>query len=228
MNTIIGSYLEEIDAKIEAKSLLKHPFYRAWSKGELTLDSLRDYACQYYQQVKAFPTCLSAVHAQTEDIPTRREILRNLTDEEAGDPNHPDLWIRFGEGLGLTRGDMERALIRAETAKLINTFRSVCRDRGTAAGLAAIYAYESQVPAVSESKIDGLRRFYSIDDPRTLDYFRVHIDADKEHAAAERARLAAHLDDGNAATVFKSVDESLDALWGMLDGVNRQNGIGCK
>ena len=39
---------------------------------------------------------------------------------------------------------------------MIGTFRSVCSECTTAEGLAALYAYESQIPAVSESKIKGL------------------------------------------------------------------------
>lgn len=227
MTTATMTYIDEIDGRIAAKSLLEHPFYRAWTKGELSVDSLRDYASQYYQHVKAFPTYLSAVHAQTENMETRREILKNLNDEESGNPNHPDLWIRFGEGLGVSRDDMENVEIEPETSKLINIFRSVCRDRGTAAGLAALYAYESQIPAVSETKIEGLRKFYNIDDPRTLSYFRVHIEADKEHAAVERDLLRNYVDDGNTEVVTQSVDSVLDALYGMLDGVCRRHGIAC-
>jgi pyrroloquinoline quinone (PQQ) biosynthesis protein C len=47
-----------------------------------------------------------------------------------------------------------------ETQSLVDRFRAACRDSGTAAGVAALYAYESQIPAVSESKIEGLRNFY--------------------------------------------------------------------
>jgi pyrroloquinoline-quinone synthase len=227
MKVTATSYIDEIDTKVAAKSLLDHPFYRAWTKGELSLESLQDYAGQYYRHVKAFPTYLSAVHAQTDDMETRREILKNLNDEEAGNPNHPDLWARFAEGLGLNRSAIENGKAEPETSNLIDTFKSICGTRGTAAGLAALYAYESQIPAVSESKIEGLKRFYGIDDEGTLEYFRVHIKADKEHAAAERDMLARHIDEGNSDAVMRAVDETLDALYGLLDGVCRRHGVGC-
>lgn len=224
METAIGSLVDEIDTKVKEKSLLDHPFYKAWSAGQLSLESLRDYAGQYYQHVKAFPTYLSAVHAQTEDISARRLILQNLMDEEAGRPNHPDLWAQFAAGLGLSREDIESERPRPETENLIGTFKSICGSRGTAAGLAALYAYESQIPAVSESKIEGLREFYGIDDEKTLEYFKVHIEADKEHAAAERELLSGNLDEGNMPLVRKSVVETLDALYGLLDGVCERHG----
>ena len=72
---------------------------------------------------------------------------------------------------------------------MIDTFRSVCCDGTTAEGLAALYAYESQIPAVSESKIDGLKKHYGFNDPKAYEYFSVHVEADREHSAAEREML---------------------------------------
>jgi len=227
MTVKVGSFIDEIDGKVAQKSLLNHPFYRAWTKGELDLESLRDYAAQYYQHVKAFPTYLSAVHAQTENMETRREILRNLMDEEAGNPNHPDLWVQFAEGLGLSREQIEKETPRPETANLIGVFKSTCGNRGTAAGLAALYAYESQIPAVSESKIGGLTRFYGIDNPLALAYFELHKEADKKHSAAERKLLERYLDGGGMPPVRQAVDDVLEALYGMLDGVCQRHGIAC-
>ena len=61
-----------------------------------------------------------------------------------------------------------------ETKALIDSFRSVCNDGSTAEGLATLYAYESQIPSVSESKIDGLKKHYGFDNPRDYEYFTVH------------------------------------------------------
>ncbi len=81
---------DQIDKDIEAKHLLKHPFYLAWTRGELSREALADYARQYYHHVAAFPTYLSAIHANCDDQSTRKELLNNLIDEEAGSPNHPE------------------------------------------------------------------------------------------------------------------------------------------
>jgi len=55
----------------------------------------------------------------------------------------------------------------------------------------------------------------------------VHIEADREHAAAERAMLAQYLTDQNASAVTSAVDSVLDALWEMLFGVCRRHPIAC-
>lgn len=223
----MNNHLAQIDAQVAAKHLLTHPFYLAWTRGELTKDALTDYAQQYYHHVAAFPTYLSAVHAKCDDQPTRRTVLQNLIDEEAGLPNHPELWLQFAESLGTTAAEVRNARQQPETAALIDTFRSVCSNGETAEGLAALYAYESQIPSVSESKIDGLQKHYGMTDPKSYEYFSVHIDADREHAAAEREMLQQHVNDDNAAGVKASVDRVLNALWNLLSGVCQRHAIAC-
>ncbi len=219
--------LSEIDSLIASRSLLAHPFYQAWTRGALTMEILRDYACQYFHHVEAFPTYLSALHSHTEDAGTRRSVLSNLIDEEAGSPNHPELWIQFAEGLGASREDVQASEASGETRGLVDTFRDICRNRSTAEGLAALYAYESQIPSVAESKIAGLERFYGVHNPRTLAYFRIHIEADREHAAVERLLLETHVNAGNAGAVVETTREALAALWEMLSGVCRRHALAC-
>jgi pyrroloquinoline-quinone synthase len=223
----MNKHLDSIDQQIAAKHLLKHPFYLAWTRGELSVESLADYARQYYHHVAAFPTYLSAVHARCEDQPTRRQLLDNLVDEEAGTPNHPELWLQFAEGLGLAKDDVTGSEKWHETADLIGTFRSVCSNGSTAEGLAALYAYESQIPSVAEAKIKGLIENYKITDPRHFEYFSVHVEADREHAAAERSMLDQYVTEDNATNTANTVDRVLDALWEMLSGVCRRHAIAC-
>jgi pyrroloquinoline-quinone synthase len=221
------NHLDSIDQQIAAKHLLTHPFYLAWTRGELSMEALRDYAQQYYHHVAAFPTYLSAVHSKCDDQPTRRIILSNLMDEEAGEPNHPQLWLRFAESLDLSRDHVQGAERQPETKNLIETFRSICSNGSTAEGLAALYSYESQIPAVSESKIEGLKRHYGFDDAKDYEYFSVHVEADREHSAAERAMLQEHINDENANSVMTAVDRTLSALWNLLSGVCHRHAIAC-
>ena len=223
----MNQYLDDIDNDIAKKHLLKHPFYLAWTRGELSKEALTDYSQQYYHHVAAFPTYLSAVHANCDDQTTRKQLLNNLIDEEAGSPNHPALWKQFARGLGVEDAELAQTEKQSETKNLIDTFRSVCCQGSTAQGLAALYAYESQIPAICESKIDGLKKHYGFTKPEHYEYFTVHIDADREHSAAERKMLSHYLDDQNFESIKVSVNHVLDALWEMLSGVCRRHAIAC-
>jgi pyrroloquinoline-quinone synthase len=223
----MNQHLDKIDDDIAEKHLLKHPFYLAWARGELSKEILRDYARQYYHHVAAFPTYLSAVHANCDDQATRKQILSNLIDEEAGSPNHPELWKEFAEGLGVEDVDFAKMEKQPETQNLIETFRSVCGEGSIAEGLAALYSYESQIPDICESKIDGLKKHYGFRNPKQYEYFSVHIEADREHSVAERKMLASYIDSHNIDSVRASVRRVLDALWEMLSGVCGRHAIAC-
>jgi pyrroloquinoline-quinone synthase len=223
----MNQHLDQIDNDIAYKHLLKHPFYLAWTRGELSKAALTDYARQYYHHVAAFPTYLSAVHAKCDDQATRKRLLNNLIDEEAGSPNHPELWKKFADVLGVKDAELARTEKQPETKKLIDTFRSICSQGSTTEGLAALYAYESQIPSICESKIDGLKKHYGFTKAEHYEYFTVHIEADREHSAAERQMLTEHLDSHNFKSVKVSVNRVLDALWDMLSGVCRRHAIAC-
>lgn len=211
---------QTLDRMVEEWSLLKHPFYLEWTRGTLKFARLCDYAVQYYRHVEAFPRYLSAIHSRCSDIATRQTLLENLIEEERGEENHPELWLRFAEGLGLKREEVLDAAPLSGTAKLVDTFTHLTRELPVQAGLAALYVYESQIPAVANAKIEGLKRFYDVADDRALSFFRVHEKADVWHARTG-ARLIEHevSRTGNAAAVLEAGRDALGALWQMLDGV---------
>ncbi|MGI0079282.1 MAG: pyrroloquinoline quinone biosynthesis protein PqqC, partial [Nitrososphaerales archaeon] len=41
------SLVERINREVEERSLLKHPFYEMWSRGQLSLDDLSGYSKEY-------------------------------------------------------------------------------------------------------------------------------------------------------------------------------------
>jgi pyrroloquinoline-quinone synthase len=212
------TWTTQIDDVVSEQHLLKHPFYTAWTKGELTPSALRGYAAQYYKHVASFPRYLSAIHSQTPDLKTRQYLLENLNDEERGAENHPELWLRFAEGIGTTREAVRSAAALPETAACDATYREITSARGPLAGLAALYAYESMVPAVAQSKIEGLKLHYGIDDDETLRFFSVHLEVDEWHAEVARKLLDKAPADERGAAIDAATD-ALGALNGLLDGV---------
>jgi len=212
---------DEIDRLIDERSLLKHPFYQAWQKGELSLDDLRTYAGQYYHHVLAFPQYVSAAHATCPDQADRRELLENLIEEEGGEENHPELWLRFGDALGLSRQSVIESELLPETVDLVDTYRDVTRNGSFAEAATALYCYESQVPEVAKTKIAGLRDFYGIADERGTQFFTVHIGADEWHAEVGRGFVSRYGEsDGERERVLATARRCLDALWHFLDGVH--------
>ena len=215
-----------IDSRVAERAMLKHPFYQAWTEGRLPLDTLRAYARQYFHHVEAFPRAVSAVHSACPDREGRRMLAENLAEEEgveAGKQDHASLWLMFASGLGESEEGVHGQALNAETQALIDTFRRLSR-RSYASGLGALYAYESQFPAVASAKIEGLVDRYGIDDEATLRFFRVHESADVEHSAVCRALLD-RLPEEEKAEAIAAGEELAGALWNFLSGVEARASI---
>jgi pyrroloquinoline-quinone synthase len=201
-------------------SMLKHPFYVAWTEGKLSKEILAEYAKQYYGHVRAFPTYVSAVHSRCDDVVLRQELLENLIEEERGTENHPELWLRFAESLDITRDDVKNAELLPSTKDSVSRLKSLTQNQDYRAGLAALYAYESQIPEVARTKREGLKSFYGIEEERAVSFFRVHEDIDVLHQEVEKQILSDKCESAeDQQRAIDSARESSKALWSFLDGV---------
>jgi pyrroloquinoline-quinone synthase len=201
-------------------SMLKHPFYVAWTEGKLSQSILGEYAKQYYAHVRAFPTYVSAVHSRCDDLQIRQELLENLIEEERGEENHPELWMRFAEGLGVAREDVTNAKLLPSTEESVARLKSLTASEDYRDGLAALYAYESQIPDVARTKREGLKEFYGIENERAVSFFRVHEGIDVLHQQIEKKALSEKcVNADEQARAVEVARASAKALWGFLDGV---------
>jgi pyrroloquinoline-quinone synthase len=207
-----------LDSMISERSLLKHPFYQAWTAGTLSIERLQNYAVEYYPHVAAFPRYVSAIHSRCADIATRQALLENLIEEERGAENHPELWLRFAEAIGVPRERVLDSTTSASSTGLVDEFTRLAQSGHVPSGLAALYAYESQIPPVATAKIDGLRRFYGVTDERGLSFFAVHETADVWHARTGAELIARHCaTDRDRELALEAGDRALSALWSLLD-----------
>jgi pyrroloquinoline-quinone synthase len=225
MNT--ANFFDQMEASIAKYDLLCHPFYRAWTAGELTRDDLREYARQYYHHVEAFPCYLAELALRLDEGELRRAVLANMCDEKgtAGVSDkdsvpHSELWLDFAEGMGARR-DMVLHLPVAQVRELIRYFHRVASEGTPEEALAAFYAYESQVPRVAKEKERGLRAMYSADD-KTCGYFALHATADIYHSNVWRVQLEKRLA-GNpeaAQAALAAAEQTAKLLWQALDGID--------
>jgi pyrroloquinoline-quinone synthase len=225
MNTT--EFFEQLDARIGKYDLLCHPFYKAWSAGQLTRNDLREYAQDYYHHVEAFPSYLAALGMRLDEGELRRAVLANMCDEKGVDGKsgrdsvpHSDLWLDFAEGMGSTR-NLEWHSPVPEVQRLIRHFHQVASEGTPEAALAAFYTYESQVPRIAKEKERGLRETYGADD-KTCGYFTLHATADVYHSNVWRSqlekRIEAHPETADAA--LEAAENAARMLWKALDGID--------
>jgi pyrroloquinoline-quinone synthase len=209
--------LNQLDGQVEARHLLRHPFYQAWQSGRLDRNVLQLYAAQYYQHVKAFPENLRRLAARSEGE-LRALVLENLAEELDPQRTHPQLWRDFASAVGANESALDQAAPLPGTQALVETYQRICGERSLPEAVAALYAYEAQVPEIATQKIAGLQHFYGVTEEKGLAYFTVHEEADQRHRAAWRQWLERYGQQA-AEGVLETAEEALSALWGALDSI---------
>jgi pyrroloquinoline-quinone synthase len=219
-------FVRELDARVASYNLLCHPFYKAWSAGELTRGDLRQYALDYYEHVRAFPSYLAAFALRLNEGELRCAVLANMRDEQGGEDawgepggSHSDIWLDFAKGMGAATARFMHQLSPA-VMRLVAHFSEVAEKGSPGEALAAFYAYESQVPRLAWEKDRGLRELYGADD-RTSGYFTLHATADARHSNVWREQLVKQVEANPRAAdkALAAAEAAAKALWTALDGM---------
>ena len=206
----MDNVVQRIHSEIEKRSLLKHSFYKMWSEGKLTIDHLQGYSKEYFQLVKIVPKFVESV-AEARGNP---DTLTNNAREEA---EHIDLWVRFATALGVSRSDLVSYGGSEKTKEAVAKLMGLA-DLEFEEAVAAMYAYEMELPKISRSKIDGLKKLYGMDSEDATKYFEIHEEADVRHAQAWREILQRIPLERHEAAINAAI-KSLQAQNMLLDSV---------
>lgn len=202
-----ASFLRTIDNSIAERTLLRHPFYEAWSAGTLSLDALAFYAKEYFCVVEAVPEMVHRLSIQS--LKYCEALKKNEEEERA----HIPLWLGFSRGLGLPDETIRAHRPTQKTQEAVQSLLSLTTT--FAGGAAAMYAFEKEIPTISLTKREGLKTFYGIVTPAAVEYFTTHAEADVRHARVWRGILAK--EEVLEQDIACAVDASLDAQHKVLD-----------
>jgi len=171
--------IQRIDQIIEERSLLKHPFYEMWSDGKLTQESLAGYSKEYFQLVKAVPEFMAPIIEKAPD-----SVIPDLRFNQQEESDHIKPWINFAGELGISENELisypgtnKTNNAVSDLGELMNTYDG---------GACAMYAFEKEIPKISQTKLDGLSEFYQMTNDNATEYFKLHTEADIRHAASWR------------------------------------------
>jgi pyrroloquinoline-quinone synthase len=203
---------ERIEEARERWNVLRHPFYRRWSAGELSREELARYSGQYRHAVRAIAAASEAAAAAA---PARPELRRHAVEER----DHVALWDGFVEAAGGSVADAPTP----ETEECVRAWSQsrapTARGDELLARLVRLYAIESGQPAISRIKRQGLVGCYGFTDGPATAYFRLHERRDAEHAAEARGLIEELAAEGDQDELAAAAEATLRANWRLLDGV---------
>src|ERR1044071_8198592 len=107
----------KIDQAVEEMSLLKHPFYRMWSNGELNLNHLQGYSLEYFQLVKVVPEMVNNIRLNLEESKSRNLIEASQNEETS----HIELCVKFANSIDVKREQLLNHEFGGRTRQAINS-----------------------------------------------------------------------------------------------------------
>jgi pyrroloquinoline-quinone synthase len=220
------AFIQEILARIRARRTFGgHPLWHAIADGKLAREQLELFAIQFFLQVREFPRAVSAMHANCPFPRERMELAESVYEEETGrlsgcNQPHPELFIRFGEAVGLARSEMVEGHPLPATRALIDWFELSTKQRSFIEAAAAInLAAEGQVPGAFGPMARRLQQHYGLS-REAVEFWDVHEIADAEHSEVGDNIVVRHATDAaTQARVRDALQHSLDAWWQFFDGI---------
>ncbi len=200
--------IKKIDEMIEERSLLKHPFYQMWSDGKLTQESLTGYSKEYFQLVKAVPSFMTPIIEKAPD-----SVVSELIANQQEESDHVKLWIDFAVELGVSEDELTSYTGLTKTCKAVSDLNELMNTYD--GGSCAMYAFEKEIPKISQTKLDGLAEFYGMTSDEATEYFKLHTEADIRHTASWRNILEKSSTDSN--NLLEIADKSISAQNLLLD-----------
>ncbi|MDH5462978.1 MAG: iron-containing redox enzyme family protein [Nitrosopumilus sp.] len=202
------SIIKKIDEMIEERSLLKHPFYQMWSDGKLSKGSLAGYSKEYFQLVKAVPSFMAPIIAKAPN-----SVVNELIENQQEESDHIKPWIAFAGELGISEDELTSYTGTEKTRKSVSDLNELMNTFD--GGACAMYAFEKEIPKISQTKLDGLAEFYGMTSNEATEYFKLHTEADIRHAASWRNIL--EKSSVNSGNLIEIADKSISAQNLLLD-----------
>jgi pyrroloquinoline-quinone synthase len=201
----------------------QHPFHRRMNAGELEPDQIRCWVANRFCYQAAIPRKDAAILANCPDREVRRRWLRRIVDHDgtADGEGGIEAWLRLGEAVGLTRGEMEDERHVVPGVRFaVDAYVTFARTRpwveAVASSLTELFA-----PDLMAERLAAFERHYTWIDPQELTYFRARLTQaprDSAHAlevVTEHCRTPEQQAAALAALSFKC-----DVLWSMLDAID--------
>ncbi len=218
--------IDDLVARIEARRTFgRHPLWLDLADGKLSRAQLKLFAVQFFLQVREFPRAVSAMHANCPFPEERKELAESIYEEETGrisgcNQPHPELFIRFGKAVGVSRAELVEGQPLPATRALIDWFELSTKQRSFIEAAAAInLAAEGQVPGAFGPMARRLQENYGLS-REAVAFWDVHEIADAEHSGVGDNIVVRHATDAaTQARVRDALQHSLDAWWQFFDGI---------
>jgi pyrroloquinoline-quinone synthase len=182
-----AQFLELLEKQRQEKYPEPPPFYKALFDGSLKREHLELWVKNmYYYWDYALQFSTGAIYVKTNEEATRSKMLRKLVCIEGREivndlvgwttPAYEELWLRFGESVGMKRDDITswKPFTRSYYAASTLTLLSRWWEWSWLDGVAGLYAGDTLGKELMSRSEKALKEHFGVDD-KALEFFRAYV-----------------------------------------------------
>jgi pyrroloquinoline-quinone synthase len=200
----------------------KHPFHGLMNEGRLDREQLQLWVANRFYYQKNIPKKDAYLLARCPHRDIRRVWIQRIFDHDGfgDDPGGIEKWLRLGEGIGVSRADLEsEEMLLPATRFAVDAYVNFVATRpwieGVASSLTELFA-----PALMKKRLAAFEEHYSWVDSDALAYFRARpplATRDSEHALSLVYNECETLEAQQ--TAVNALRFKCDLLWAQLDAL---------
>jgi pyrroloquinoline-quinone synthase len=164
-----------------------HPVRQLLLTGRLTKEQLQGWAKNQFHEFRNIHRFFGVRYQKCPIPELRRALLENMVEEEGEDlfggkyPSHAELWVRFGEGIGIPGEVMLTYEPLAGVRAALEMYVQLVQQSHWVVAIGTGLVFEGEGPKRMREEREALEKYYSWIPLSALDFFRAHEFHDEDH-----------------------------------------------
>lgn len=197
-----------------------HPVRQLLLSGRLTKEQLQAWAKNQFHEFRNIHRFFGIRYQKCPVPELRRSLLENMVEEEGEDlfggkfPSHAELWVRFGEGIEISRNEMLSYEPLPGIRAALEMYVQLVERSHWAVAIGTGLVFEGGGPKRMREEREALEKYYSWIPSSALDFFRAHEYHDEGHGdtvvdVIKKHCMEAHLQE----EMREAVRQRADIMW---------------
>lgn len=197
-----------------------HPLRRLLLSGGLTREQLQGWAKNQFHEFRNIHRFFGIRYLKCPIQSLRRMLIENMVEEEGEDlfggkyPSHAELWMRFGEGLGVSKEAMQAYEPLPGVRASLEMYVQLVQQSHWAVAIGTGLVFEGEGPQRMGEERRALETHYSWIPSEALEFFRAHEYHDEGHGNFVVEVIKQHIMEEKLQDEMRSaVKVRVDCMW---------------
>ena len=201
----------------------KHPFHQQMHEGTLTRENIQCWVANRFYYQKNIPVKDAVLLSRCPVRKIRQQWIQRILDHDGteSEPGGIEKWLRLGEGVGLSRDELEQDRHLLPGVQFaVDAYVQFVATRSWVEGVASSLT-ELFAPNLMTKRLAALEEHYDWIDPAAFAYFRARpplATRDSEHGLAVMLEYCQDLESQQQAVA--ALQFKCDVLWAQLDAIH--------